>query len=98
MSDELYWDPFTPELRDEAPVWHNEKHDFWVLTRFRDIEAAHRDPRTYSSSHTTTVEMMTDEPLEETLRRWREWEVDYDRAVPLYTSTVRGYLNLPVLV
>jgi cytochrome P450 len=36
--------------------------------------------------------------LEETLKRWPEWKVDRDNAVPLYTSTVRGYLNLPVVV
>ena len=33
--------------------------------------------------------------VEETLKRWPEWTVDRERAVPLYTSTVRGYLNLP---
>ena len=33
--------------------------------------------------------------LEETLRRWPEWTLDREHAVPLYTSTVRGYLNLP---
>ncbi|HVM66417.1 MAG TPA: cytochrome P450, partial [Acidimicrobiales bacterium] len=36
--------------------------------------------------------------LEETLTRWPEWEVDREHAVMLYTSTVRGYLNLPVRV
>ena len=80
MTD-LYWDPFTPELRDdpyplwkrmrdEAPVWHNEKYDFWVLTRFHDIEAAHRDPATYSSSHGTTIEMMGDEPFDTGMMIW----------------------------
>jgi cytochrome P450 len=34
--------------------------------------------------------------LEETLRRFPEWSVDLDRAVPLHTSTVRGYTNLPI--
>jgi cytochrome P450 len=34
--------------------------------------------------------------LEETLRRIPEWQVDLDNAVPLYTSTVRGYTNLPI--
>ena len=33
--------------------------------------------------------------LEETLKRWPEWTVDRENAVLLYTSTVRGYLNLP---
>jgi cytochrome P450 len=36
--------------------------------------------------------------LEETLKRWPEWTVDRDNAVPLYTSTVRGYLKLPLIV
>jgi cytochrome P450 len=36
--------------------------------------------------------------LEETLKRWPEWKVDRDNAVPLYTSTVRGYLRLPIYV
>jgi cytochrome P450 len=36
--------------------------------------------------------------LEETFKRFPEWSVDRDRAVPLYTSTVRGYTNLPISV
>ena len=34
--------------------------------------------------------------VEETLKRWPEWTVDREAAVPLYTSTVRGYLRLPI--
>ncbi len=34
--------------------------------------------------------------LEETLRRIPEWTVDLERAVPLHTSTVRGYTRLPI--
>ena len=30
------------------------------------------------------------------LQDWPEWSVDRDHAVPLYTSTVRGYLELPI--
>jgi cytochrome P450 len=33
--------------------------------------------------------------VEETLKRWPEYTVDREHAVPLYTSTVRGYLQLP---
>jgi cytochrome P450 len=76
MTD-VYWDPFDPALRDdpyplwkrmrdEAPLWHNERHDFWVLSRFHDIEAAHKDPVTYSSAHATTIEMMPPEPILDT--------------------------------
>ncbi len=34
--------------------------------------------------------------LEETLKRFPEWSVDRDKAVPLFTSTVRGYTKLPI--
>jgi cytochrome P450 len=36
--------------------------------------------------------------LEETLKRFPEWTVKLDEAVPLYTSTVRGYSRLPISV
>jgi cytochrome P450 len=76
MTD-LYWDPFSPELRDdpyplwkrlrdEAPLYHNDRHDFWVLSRFADIEQAHRDVETFSSSHGTTLESMSREPMTDT--------------------------------
>lgn len=73
MSD-LYWDPYDIEidtnphpvwkrLRDEAPVYHNERFDFYALSRHADVEAAHRDPRTFSSSHSTVLELMGPEPI-----------------------------------
>jgi cytochrome P450 len=80
MTD-IYWDPFTPELRDdpyplwkrlrdEAPVWHNDRHDFWALTRFHDIEQAHKDVETFSSNHGTTVETMTPDPFDGGMIIW----------------------------
>jgi len=36
--------------------------------------------------------------LEETFRRMPEWSVDLDHAVRLHTSTVRGWVNVPVTV
>jgi cytochrome P450 len=36
--------------------------------------------------------------LEETLRRFPEWDVDHDRAVRLHTSTVRGYSSVPIRI
>lgn len=73
-TGELYWDPFDIEIdanpygiwrrmRDEAPVYRNDRHDFWALSRFDDVEAAHRDPETYSSSHGTVLEIMTPTPM-----------------------------------
>jgi cytochrome P450 len=67
--DELYWDPFDEEIdthphptwrrmRDAAPVYRNDRHDFWALSRYADVEAAHRDPATFSSAHGTVLEIM----------------------------------------
>ncbi len=46
MTDELYWDPFDKSLRvdphpvwkrlrDDAPVYYNGRHDFYVLAGTR---------------------------------------------------------------
>ena len=35
--------------------------------------------------------------LDEVLRRWPDWEVDYEHAVQARTSTVRGWERLPVV-
>ncbi len=80
MTD-LYWDPLTPELRDdpyplwkrlrdEAPVYYNDRHDFWALSRFADIEAAHKDHATFSSNHGTTLETMSPEPVDTGMIIW----------------------------
>jgi cytochrome P450 len=71
---ELNWDPFDVEidadpydtwraLRDTAPVYRNERYDFWALSRYEDVEAAHRDPATFSSAHGTVLEMMSERPF-----------------------------------
>src|ERR1700716_355061 len=70
MAD-LYWDPFDTEIdldpyetwqrmRDDAPLYHNDRYDFFALTRFADVEAAHRDPKTFCSGHGTVLELMSD--------------------------------------
>ncbi len=42
-------DPFPvyQRLRDEAPVYYNEKWDFWALSRYDDVRAALLDPVTF---------------------------------------------------
>jgi cytochrome P450 len=66
---EVYWDPFDVALddapyetwrrmRDERPLYRNERYDFWALSRYTDVEAAHRDPDTYSSAYGTVLETM----------------------------------------
>ncbi len=36
--------------------------------------------------------------LEEVVKRWPDWEVDYDNAVKAHTASVRGWTRLPVTV
>lgn len=73
-SPDLYWDPFDSalrddpyslwkRLRDEAPVYRNDRYDFFALSRYSDVEAAHLDPRTYSSAHGTSLELMGPDPF-----------------------------------
>src|SRR5262245_15538492 len=77
----IYWDPLTPELRDdpyplwrrmrdEAPVYYNDRLDFFALSRFDDVEAANRDADTYSSNHGTTLETMSPEPVDTGMIIW----------------------------
>jgi len=67
---DLYYDPFDVDIdadpygiwarmRDESPVYRNERYDFWALSRFQDVEAAHLDPKTFSSAHGTVLELMS---------------------------------------
>ena len=68
-----YWDPYHADqrrvpyetwrrLRDEAPVYHNEKYGFWALSRFADVLAASLDTETFSSARGITLDSIG-EPL-----------------------------------
>lgn len=35
--------------------------------------------------------------LEEVLKRWTDWDVDYDNATKAHTTSVRGWDRLPVI-
>jgi cytochrome P450 len=43
-------------LRDEAPVYHNEKIGFYALSRFEDVLNAHLDTKRFISSNGVTIE------------------------------------------
>jgi cytochrome P450 len=49
-------------LRDEAPVYFNDRYGFYALSRFADVVAAHRDWRGLSSAHGIDLSSLTKDP------------------------------------
>jgi cytochrome P450 len=67
--DTLYYDPYDIEIdrdphplwkrfRDEAPLWYNDRLDFWMLSRFADVEQAMKDWDTYRSGKGSTLDII----------------------------------------
>ena len=48
--------PIYRELRDEQPVYHNEKMGFYALSRFDDVLYGLLHPALFKSSHGITLE------------------------------------------
>jgi cytochrome P450 len=72
-ATDVYYDPYDyaidadpypvwKRLRDEAPVYHNEKLDFWALSRYDDVLRGLLDHESFVSSHGILLEMMSEEP------------------------------------
>ncbi len=68
-DSEIYYDPFNIEIdvdphplwkrmRDEAPLYHNEKYTFYALTRFDDVEKGLVNWDTFRSGKGSTLEMI----------------------------------------
>jgi cytochrome P450 len=68
-TSDVYYDPYDTEinvdpypvyrrLRDEAPLYFNPTHDFYAVSRFADVEAGLRDPRTYISGRGGIIELI----------------------------------------
>ncbi|MFB4297588.1 cytochrome P450 [Actinomadura sp. NTSP31] len=68
-DDSLYWDPYDPRftadpyptyrrLRDEAPLYHNEKHDFYAVSRYADMDRGLPDWQTFSSARGNILEFV----------------------------------------
>ena len=66
-DSDIYYDPFDIEIdkdphplwkrmRDEAPLYRNEKYDFFALSRYDDVEKALVDWDTYRSGKGSTLE------------------------------------------
>lgn len=68
-DSDVYYDPYDVEidadpypvfrrLREEAPLYRNDTHDFYALSRFADVEAGLVDPATYISGRGGIVELI----------------------------------------
>ena len=70
----IYYDPYDYEIdvdphpvwrrmREEQPLYWNERYEFWALSRFEDVWAAYHDTTTFSSSHGVQLETL-DAPID----------------------------------
>jgi len=68
-ESDVYYDPYDFEidadphpvwkrLRDEAPLYYNERYDFFALSRFDDVEHALVDWETYRSGKGSVLELI----------------------------------------
>jgi cytochrome P450 len=66
---DVYYDPYDFEidtnpypvwkrLRDEKPLYYNERHDFYALSRFDDVDQCSLDWESYISSKGTVLELI----------------------------------------
>jgi cytochrome P450 len=67
---DLYYDPFDfdidddpypvwKRLREEAPLYYNEKHDFYALSRYEDVARELPNWQVYRSGRGTTMDVIT---------------------------------------
>lgn len=68
-ADEIYYDPWDVDLnadpypmfkrcREEAPLYYNEEHDFYAVSRYDDVNRALIDHRTFSSAKGIVLEIL----------------------------------------
>lgn len=118
---EIYYDPYDREvdadphptwrrMRDEQPLYRNDRYDFWALSRFQDVLDATIDTETYSSARGTVLEIMgkelpmrpmifMDPPEHDRLRALVSRAFSPRRIAELEPSIreiVRGYLDTQV--
>jgi cytochrome P450 len=69
VASDVYYDPYDLDiyadpwptfarLREEAPLYRNEEHGFYALSRFEDVEKGLVDHRTFISSRGVILEMI----------------------------------------
>lgn len=65
----VYFDPFDPEikkhphdtyrrLRDEAPLFYNDQHDFYLVSRYDDVQRLLNDRTSYISGKGMTIQLI----------------------------------------
>jgi len=86
--------PFYARLRTEDPVHWDEAMNFWVLTRYDDIEFAYRDPRFSSArglqsglNHLSEAERKIAGPIYDLLAKMMAF------SDPPYHKRLRGLMN-----
>jgi len=68
-DSELYYDPYDfdidadpypvwKRLRDEVPLYYNDTHDFYALSRFEDVRQCSTDWKTYISGKGSVLELI----------------------------------------
>ena len=68
-GNDVYYDPYDVELntdpypmwrrnREEAPLYFNERHGFYALSRYDDVDAALHDHETVSSARGAVLEFI----------------------------------------
>jgi cytochrome P450 len=50
--------PTYARLREEAPIYHNERYDFWALSRHADVEKALLDWRRFSNTRSDILDII----------------------------------------
>jgi cytochrome P450 len=68
-ATDVYFDPYDvginadpypvyARLRDEAPIYHNQRYDFWALSRHADVEKALLDWQTFSNTRSDILDII----------------------------------------
>ncbi|MGO8827265.1 MAG: cytochrome P450 [Acidimicrobiales bacterium] len=68
-ASDVYYDPYDVDvnadpypvfrrLREEAPLYYNESHDFYAVSRFADVERGYLDPKTFISGRGGIIELI----------------------------------------
>ena len=69
QTNDVYYDPYDVEidrdpyptfrrLRDEAPIYYNDRHDFYALSRYEDVERGLVDRATFISGRGGVLEII----------------------------------------